>query len=137
MDGNDFLAVYGATKEARERAVAGLGATFIEAVTYRFGPHTTADDPTKYREDAEVEEWRKFDPLLRLQKYLQGKGLWSEETENKFKAEGEAIVSRAVQDAESAPPPHPEAMFRTMFAELTPILKEQMDDYLAFIKENE
>ena len=137
VDGNDLLAVYAATKEARERAVSGLGPTFIEAVTYRFGPHTTADDPTKYREDAEVEEWKKLDPLLRLRKYLQGKGLWDEETENKFKAEGESIVSQAAQDAESAPPPRPEDMFRTIFAELTPTLKEQMDDYLAFLKDKE
>ncbi len=57
VDGNDILAVYAATKEAREKALSGGGPTMIEAVTFRFGPHTTADDPTKYRSDAEVEEW--------------------------------------------------------------------------------
>jgi pyruvate dehydrogenase E1 component alpha subunit len=137
VDGNDPLAVYAATKDARERALSGLGPTFIEAVTYRFGPHTTADDPTKYREDAELEEWKKLDPLLRMQRYLGGKGLWNEGLENKFKAEGESIVSQAFQEAESASLPHPEAIFNSTFAELTPALKEQMDDYLAFLKGKE
>jgi pyruvate dehydrogenase E1 component alpha subunit len=137
VDGNDLFAVYAATKEARERAVSGQGPTFIEAVTYRFGPHTTADDPTKYREDAEVEEWKKLDPLLRLQKYLRGKGLWNEEIEAKIKAEAEKIVNQAVQDAEAVPPPDPKEMFSFTFAELTPTLKEQMDDYLTFLKEKE
>ena len=89
VDGNDLLAVYAATREARERAVSGSGPTFIEAVTYRFGPHTTADDPTKYREDAEVEEWKKLDPMLRLQKYLGEQGLWNEDLEARWKAEAE------------------------------------------------
>ena len=57
--------------------------------------------------------------------------------ENKFKAEGEAIVTQAFQEAESAPSPHPEDIFRSTFAELTPTLKEQMDDYLAFLKDKE
>ncbi len=137
VDGNDLFAVYAATKEARERAVSGQGPTFIEAVTYRFGPHTTADDPTKYREDTEVEEWKKLDPMLRLQKYLQGKGLWNEEIENKIKAEADKIVNQVIQDAEAFPPPDPKEMFSFTFAELTPTLKEQMDDYLTFLKEKE
>jgi pyruvate dehydrogenase E1 component alpha subunit len=137
VDGNDLFAVYAATKEARERAVSGQGPTFIEAVTYRFGPHTTADDPTKYREDAEVEEWKELDPMLRLQKYLQGKGLWNEEIEAKMKAEAEKIVNQVVQDAEAIPSPDPKEIFSFTFAELTPTLKEQMEDYLTFLKEKE
>jgi pyruvate dehydrogenase E1 component alpha subunit len=137
VDGNDLFAVYAATREAREKAIAGLGPTMIEAVTYRFGPHTTADDPTKYREDAELQEWRKLDPMLRLQRYLLGKGLWNEEVENKFKAEGDSLVNQAIQDAESVPPPNPEEIFENVFAEMTPTLKEQMKDYLTFLKEKE
>ena len=137
VDGNDLFAVFAATKEARERAVSGQGPTFIEAVTYRFGPHTTADDPTKYREDAEVEEWKKLDPMLRLQKYLRGKGLWDEEIEAKIKAEAEKIVNQVIQDAEAVPPPDPKEMFSFTFAELTTTLKEQMDDYLTFLKKKE
>jgi pyruvate dehydrogenase E1 component alpha subunit len=137
VDGNDLFAVYAATREARERAVSGAGPTMIEAVTYRFGPHTTADDPTKYREDAELEEWKPRDPMLRLQKYLKGKGLWSEEQEAKFKAEADAIVSQAIEEAEAVPPPKIEDMFQYTFAEMTPTLKEQMEDYLAFLREKE
>jgi pyruvate dehydrogenase E1 component alpha subunit len=137
VDGNDLFAVYAATQEARERAVSGVGPTMIEAVTYRFGPHTTADDPTKYREDAELEEWKSRDPMLRLQKYLKGKGLWSEDQETKFKAEADAIVSRAIEEAEAVPPPQPEDMFQYTFAALTPNLKEQMEDYLAFLRAKE
>jgi pyruvate dehydrogenase E1 component alpha subunit len=137
VDGNDLFAVYAATKEARERAISGKGPTMIEAVTYRFGPHTTADDPTKYREDAELEEWKSRDPMVRLQKYLQGKGLWSEAQETKIRVEAEAIVNKAVQEAEDVPAPKPEEMFKYTFAELTPNLKEQMEDCLAFLQEKE
>jgi len=137
VDGNDLFAVYAATKEARERAISGKGPTMIEAVTYRFGPHTTADDPTKYRQDVELEEWKSRDPMLRLQKYLKGKGLWSEDQETKIKAEAEANVSRAIQEAEDVPAPKLEEMFEFTFAALTPNLKEQMEDYLAFLREKE
>jgi pyruvate dehydrogenase E1 component alpha subunit len=137
VDGNDLFAVYAAMKEAREKAISGAGPTMIEAVTYRFGPHTTADDPTKYRPDAELEEWKSRDPMLRLQKYLKGKGLWSEAQETQIKAEAEAILNKAVQEAEAVPAPEPEEMFRYTFAELTPTLEEQKADYLAFLKEKE
>ncbi len=107
----------------------------IEAVTYRFGPHTTADDPTKYRSDAELEEWKPRDPLVRTQLYLQGKGLWTEEWEKQIKAEAEASISEAVNEAEGFPAPEAGEFFRYTFAEMTPNLREQMDDFLAFVKE--
>jgi pyruvate dehydrogenase E1 component alpha subunit len=137
VDGNDVFAVYAATKEAREKAVSGGGPTLIEAFTYRFGPHTTADDPNKYRENAEVEEWKARDPLARLEKYLQKNGLWSEDLERTAKAEAEAAVNKAVQEAEEFPPPRVEDMFEYTFAEMTPDLKRQMEDYLEFLAEKE
>jgi pyruvate dehydrogenase E1 component alpha subunit len=75
--------------------------------------------------------------MLRLQKYLKGKGLWSEDQETKFKAEADAIVSRAIEEAEAVPPPQPEDMFQYTFAALTPNLKEQMEDYRAFLRAKE
>ena len=135
VDGNDLFAVYAATREAREKAIAGGGPTMIEAVTYRFGPHTTADDPTKYRSDEELEEWKPLDPLLRLQKYLQGKGLWNEDLEAQIKEEAEKSVNQAIQEAEGVPEPKPEEIFNYAFAEMTPNLKEQMDDFLGFLRE--
>jgi pyruvate dehydrogenase E1 component alpha subunit len=135
VDGNDLFAVYAATSEAREKAISGGGPTMIEAVTYRFGPHTTADDPTKYRADEELEEWKPLDPLLRVQKYLEGKGIWSKDWEAGVKEEAEKSISEAVQDAEGVAEAKPEEFFQYTFAEMTPNLKEQMDDFLAFLKE--
>ena len=72
VDGNDVLAVYAVTKEAVERAHAGEGPTLIEAVTYRIGPHSTADDASRYRDDDEVAAWRARDPIDRFRRYLSG-----------------------------------------------------------------
>jgi pyruvate dehydrogenase E1 component alpha subunit len=135
VDGNDLFAVYAATKEAREQAVSGGGPTFIEAVTYRLGPHTTADDPTKYRNEEEVEAWKPLDPLLRLRKYLGGKGLWNEDMEEQIAQDAKERMDKLVEESESFPEPSPREMFEYTFAELTPNLKEQMEDYLAFLKE--
>jgi pyruvate dehydrogenase E1 component alpha subunit len=135
VDGNDLFAVYAATREARDKAISGGGPTMIEAVTYRFGPHTTADDPTKYRDDAELEEWKPLDPLLRLQRYLQGKGLWSEDWEAQIKGEAEKSIDQAVQEAESVAAPKPEEIFQYAFAEMTPNLQEQMEGFLASLGE--
>jgi 2-oxoisovalerate dehydrogenase E1 component alpha subunit len=75
VDGNDVLAVAAATRQALDRARAGDGPSFIEALTYRMGPHTTADDPTRYREDSEVAAWRGRDPVARLRVHLESIGL--------------------------------------------------------------
>ena len=75
VDGNDVLAVLAATRLALARAYAGEGPTLIEAVTYRMGPHTTSDDPTRYRSHEEEEEWRVKDPLARLRALLRSEGL--------------------------------------------------------------
>ena len=74
VDGNDLFAVCAATKEAVEKARSGEGPTLIEGVTFRFGPHTTADDPTKYRKEKEIEPWKPLDPMVRLRLYLKEKG---------------------------------------------------------------
>ncbi|MUV38416.1 3-methyl-2-oxobutanoate dehydrogenase (2-methylpropanoyl-transferring) [Lentibacillus sp. JNUCC-1] len=67
--------MYSAVKVARDHALAGKGPVLIEALTYRFGPHTMSDDPTRYRKDEELEEWEQKDPLVRMNKYLEAKGL--------------------------------------------------------------
>jgi len=75
VDGNDLLAVYAATREAVERARTGGGPTFIECLTYRLGAHSTADDPRRYRQEAETAEWERRDPLPRFRGYLEARGL--------------------------------------------------------------
>ncbi len=87
VDGNDALAIYAATKEAVDLARDGNGPSVIELYTYRMGPHTTSDDPSKYRSNEEVEEWKKKDPIDRMDKYLRSKGLWTDELEEEFKSD--------------------------------------------------
>jgi 2-oxoisovalerate dehydrogenase E1 component alpha subunit len=100
VDGNDFLAVYAASCWAAERARGGLGPTLIEWVTYRAGPHSTSDDPSRYRP---ADDWSYFplgDPIGRLRKHLTNKGWWSDEEHEKVQAELEAEVLAAQKEAE-------------------------------------
>jgi pyruvate dehydrogenase E1 component alpha subunit len=129
VDGNDVLAVYASAAEAVDRARKGEGATLIECVTYRMSVHTTADDPKRYRTDDEVEDWRKRDPLTRLQKYLTRKKLLSDEkiaaTENDIKEKIQAAVDRAEQQMKEFGAPSD--MFNHAYAEMPPHLKEQKE----------
>ena len=100
VDGNDFLAVYAASQWAAERARSNLGPTLIEWVTYRAGPHSTSDDPSKYRP---ADDWSHFplgDPIVRLKKHLIGKGVWSEAEHEATQKELEAEVLAAQKEAE-------------------------------------
>ena len=130
VDGNDILAMYVAAQEAVERARAGEGATLIEAVTYRMSVHTTADDPTRYRSDEEVQEWEARDPITRFQTYLQEKGLLSgeklEELEEEVKNEIAEAVERAEKRMEELDDPM--FMFDHMYAEMPPYLQEQKEE---------
>jgi pyruvate dehydrogenase E1 component alpha subunit len=125
VDGNDLFAVFGVTSEAVQRARSGGGPTLIEALTYRLGPHTTSDDPRRYRSEEEEAEWRERDPLLRLRRYLTAVGEWTEEWQRSIEAEESAAIEAAVEEAESLPPQEPEEVFLSMFAEMTPQLREQ------------
>ena len=101
VDGMDALAVYKAVSDAAERARNGEGPTLIENLTYRFGPHTMAgDDPTRYRTTEETGEWEHKDPLIRLRKFLTGKGLWSEEEENKTIDQAKLDTADAIKKAD-------------------------------------
>ena len=135
VDGNDIFAVYAVTREAVERARHGQGPSLIEAYTYRMGPHTTADDPTKYRDEAEVEEWRPQDPLLRVQKYLQSHGQWSAVWEQQLVDECTVEVEQAMAEAAAVAPPPPQDMFRYMYATMTPQLLEQEADLLTALQQ--
>jgi pyruvate dehydrogenase E1 component alpha subunit len=130
VDGNDILAVYAAAREAVARARSGGGPTLIECVTYRLMMHTTADDPKRYRSDAEVEQWRKRDPLIRFEKYLLDKGLLSEEKRNQVESEVLDEIQAAVDRAEKQMEPlgDPMDMFDHAYAHMPPHLKEQKAD---------
>lgn len=137
VDGNDVLAMYAVVKEAKERAVKGEGPTLIEAFTYRLGPHTTSDDPTIYRKDSEVEEWKKKDPLLRFRKYLSNKKLWNQEKEDKLQEELKAQVNKVFKQVEASDAPTLDEVFEHTYAELTPELKKQKAQFEAYLKESE
>lgn len=125
VDGNDVLACYAVTAEAAARARAGGGPTLIEAITYRLGPHTTSDDPTRYRTQDEVDHWAALDPIPRYRSYLQGQGLWSERLEERVI--GRATRMRAeLRDAVfDAPDLDVDEVFTAVYAEITPELQAQ------------
>lgn len=100
VDGNDFLAVYAASQWAAERARRGHGPSLIEWVTYRAGPHSTSDDPSKYRPADDAENFPLGDPIARLKQHLIGLGIWSEEQQEALKKELEAEVIAAQKEAE-------------------------------------
>jgi pyruvate dehydrogenase E1 component alpha subunit len=127
VDGTDVLAVYAATKEAVDRAREGKGPTLIEALTFRMGPHSSSDDPTRYRPKEKVEEWERNDPLRRFQVFLARQKLWDEEFEKHCQEGAKEAISAAVTAVEKAPPPAPETMFEGVFETLPPELALQRD----------
>ncbi len=130
VDGNDVFAVYVAATEAIERARSGGGPSLIEAVTYRLGDHTTADDASRYREDEELKKWEARDPIIRLKRYLLDKGLWDDDQETVLLEEARSWVDAQVKVLEEMPPQQPQEIFTSMYAELPPHLAEQMEELL-------
>jgi len=137
VDGNDILAVYAAAKEAVDRARAGQGPTLIECVTYRMAVHTTADDPTRYRTEKEVDKWRKRDPIVRFQKYLVDKGLLSEDKIAGIESEVLEVIQAAVDGAEEKMKAlgDPIDMFEHAYAEMPAYLKEQKEAFVTEVAE--
>ncbi len=117
VDGNDVLAVYRATREAVERARAGEGPSLIEALTYRVGPHTTADDPSRYRDEAEVERWRALDPIERYRRYLERSGLADPGFAAACEAETEEWVGRVRAELVALGAPPASEVFDHVFAD--------------------
>ena len=116
VDGNDVLACYAVTAEALERAHGGGGPTYIEAVTYRMGAHTTSDDPTRYRSAAEEESWRRRDPLDRLRAHLVGLGELPADFVDAVEAEAEELGSRVRREVRAMVPPPARSMFEHVYA---------------------
>ncbi|MDF2814899.1 MAG: pyruvate dehydrogenase [Paenibacillus sp.] len=132
VDGMDVLAVYKATADAAERGRNGEGPTLIEAITYRFSPHSmSGDDPTKYRTKDEEAEWATKDPLVRFRKYLESKGLWTEEDENQASEEAKETVAEQIKKAESTEKMTIPGLIDSMFETPTQQLQEQKAAYTA------
>ncbi len=121
VDGNDVLAVLAATRLALARASSGQGPTLIEAVTYRMGPHTTSDDPTRYRSHEEEEAWRAKDPLSRLRALLIAEGLFDEAFEATVDAAADAQASAMRAVCLALAPPDPSTLFDHVYAAPHPL----------------
>src|SRR5438034_2651396 len=137
VDGNDILAVYDVMQKAIERARSGQGPTLVETLTYRIGAHTTADDPTRYRDQLEVEAWKAKDPITRFQKFLIARDLLTEDRAQQTVDELEEEVNEAVRLAEAMPAMAPDSFFGHTMANLSPRLEEQRADLLRYINQKE
>ncbi len=126
VDGNDVLAVYEACKEAAERARSGGGPTLLELVTYRRGPHSSSDDPTRYRGN-QADEWLGKDPIIRYRKFLENQDMWSSAQEKALHEELKDEINAAIKVAEKAPQPSLETMFTDVYASVPPHLREQYE----------
>jgi pyruvate dehydrogenase E1 component alpha subunit len=125
VDGNDLFAVYKAHRDAVERARSGGGPSFIEAVTYRLGDHTTADDARRYRPAEALEAAVAADPIVRTRKYLQAKGLWDETQQAKAEDRARTIVHDVVQVALNIEKPATADIFDYTFEQLPEDLERQ------------
>ena len=124
VDGGDVLAVFEATCEAAERARAGGGPTFIEAVSYRMAPHATADDPSAYIDPERVKLERENECLGRFDRYLRRVGVLDDEIAQKLSEEALAAMKAGIAVAEGLPAPDPELVFTHAYAEPPPDLRD-------------
>lgn len=134
VDGNDWLAVRAVADWAVERARANLGPTLIEHVTYRAGPHSSSDDPARYRPKEESDAWPLGDPIERLKKHLIARGVWTEQRHVQLQAEIEEEVLAAQREAErhgtlqSGPHAPAASIFEDVFRDMPRHLREQRDE---------
>jgi len=134
VDGNDVAAVYEATREAAERARNGEGPTLIEAVTYRLGPHTTSDDPTKYRNNEEKEEWLRKDPIIRVKKWLYKQNVWSEDQDINFEKNVQDELNQIIDEVEKQDSPKLDEIFNHVYEKPNDLLLEQQMEAKDLVK---
>lgn len=126
-DGNDLFAVVKVMNDAIERARNENVVTFVEGVTYRLGDHTTADDARRYRDNDDLEEWKKRDPLLRLEKFLRAEKLWDDAKQEALIASAKKTIAEVVKRAEAITKPEGTDIFDYTFAELPEALRRQRE----------
>ena len=126
VDGNDVLAVYDAVKEAVERARAGGGPALVEALTYRVGPHSSSDDPSRYRDERVTEEWKTRDPIARFRAWLMVQGWLDAAGDAELHGAIEAEVRDAIAAEEQVGPPPLRSIIEHVFAQPGPALEEQL-----------
>jgi pyruvate dehydrogenase E1 component alpha subunit len=124
VDGNDVLACYAVTKKHMDDARAGKGPFLIEALTYRIGAHTTSDDPSKYRDPAEVAEWAAKDPLIRFERFLRKQGI-GQDFFDEVKTAGDELATELREKTFAMTEPPLELMFDHVYSEPHPLIEEQ------------
>nr|WP_205207967.1 MULTISPECIES: pyruvate dehydrogenase (acetyl-transferring) E1 component subunit alpha [unclassified Arthrobacter] len=129
VDGNDVLACLAVTRQALDRARTGGGPSFIEAVTYRMGPHTTADDPTKYRDANELEDWAAKDPISRLATLLKSMGLMTDEFVTAVDAKAGDVAAKLRAGCIEMPEPEPMDVFKHVYSTPNSWLDRQQENY--------
>lgn len=137
IDGNDVLAGLAVTRALLDRAREGGGPAFIEAVTYRRGPHTTSDDPTRYRDEAELDHWASLDPLDRLRRHMERVGALDADFVAAVDAEADALGERLREAIRGMADPDPLGMFDHVYAEphrQVTADRSAMVDYLAAVE---
>ncbi|MEO6941403.1 MAG: thiamine pyrophosphate-dependent enzyme, partial [Terrimesophilobacter sp.] len=127
VDGNDIAAVYAVVTEALERARSGGGPTMIECLTYRIEPHTNSDDPSRYRDAADVELWKTRDPVARLERYLRSKGALDDELRKSIEDESERIAAAMRAAMNQEPVLDPVELFEHVYNEPRASLVAQRD----------
>jgi pyruvate dehydrogenase E1 component alpha subunit len=133
VDGNDVLAVLAVTRAALARARAGGGPSFIEAVTYRMGPHTTADDPTRYRDPAELEAWHRLDPIDRVDAHLTARGLLTDERRSAVTGHADEVAHAMRAACIALPDPDPMSLFEHVYATAHPDVDRQRARYARYL----
>ncbi|MDT0167223.1 pyruvate dehydrogenase (acetyl-transferring) E1 component subunit alpha [Actinotalea sp. AC32] len=133
VDGNDVLAVHAVTRVALDRARRGEGPTFVEAVTYRMGPHTTADDPTRYVDPADRARWAEKDPLLRVERYLERHGVLTDAVRGDVDHRADAAAAALRDACHALAAPDPLTLFDHVYATPTPTLERQRRELAAYL----
>jgi pyruvate dehydrogenase E1 component alpha subunit len=137
VDGNDVLAVYAVARAAVERAREGGGPTFVEALTYRLGAHTTTDDPTRYRTRDELAHWTAKEPIARYKAFLVKADLWSDEVEAETQAEADRVAARVREAVETMPNPPLSDLYAHVYADPPLTLRRQVERLEEFESELE
>ncbi|WP_026550545.1 pyruvate dehydrogenase (acetyl-transferring) E1 component subunit alpha [Arthrobacter sp. Br18] len=133
VDGNDVLACLAVTREALDRARSGGGPTFIEAVTYRMGPHTTADDPSRYRDANELEDWAAKDPLARIAALLDSMDLLDADYADSVKAKADGVAAELRAGCLGMAEPAPGDVFKHVYSAPNSWLDRQQDHYERYL----
>jgi pyruvate dehydrogenase E1 component alpha subunit len=134
VDGNDVLAVIAVTRAALARAREGSGPTLIEAVTYRMGPHTTSDDPSRYRPAALDDEWRAKDPLDRIRLLLEREGALDDRVRAQIAEQADETAAALRRGCLETVEPAPLSMFDEVYAEPHSLIDEERREFASYLQ---